>query len=341
MNVLNERARILLKALVERYIEDGQPVGSRTLSKQVGLNLSPASIRNIMADLEEGGYITSPHTSAGRVPTARGYRLFVDSLLTVKPLGKTEISQMQFSLVPSDPQRLINAASLLLAQLTRYAGVVLTPKRRSGQLRQIEFLGLSDKRILLIMVTTDGDVENRVIVTDHPYSPAQLVRAANFFNRHFSGMSFEQVRPYLEKELLELKFDISRLMETVVEMGTEAFKSQGGEYVLAGESNLLKTPDLFTNMDRLRELFSLFEQRTELLQLLDVGHVASGVQLFIGAESRVATLDECSVITAPYEVDGEVVGTLGVIGPTRMAYERVIPIVDITAKLLSNAMSVH
>ncbi|MCU0841292.1 MAG: heat-inducible transcriptional repressor HrcA [Thiobacillaceae bacterium] len=339
--MLNERARILLKTLVERYIEEGQPVGSRTLSRHAGLNLSPASIRNIMADLEEGGFIISPHTSAGRIPTPRGYRLFVDTLLTVKPLGRTEVSQIQHTLAPDDPQRLVSAASHLLAELTRYAGVVLTPKRRNQALRQIEFVPLSDKRVLLIMVTLDGEVQNRVILSDQPYSASQLNRAANFFNRHFNGMSFEQVRPRLRQELQELKSDISQLMEAAVRTGSEAFKSSGNEYVLAGEVNLLKTPDLATDMNRLRELFGLFEQRTELLQLMDVGHTASGVQLFIGAESGVAPLDECSVIAAPYEVDGEVVGTLGVIGPTRMAYERVIPIVDITARLLSNALSHH
>ena len=339
--MLNDRARILLKFLVERYIEDGQPVGSRTLSKQSGLNLSPASIRNVMADLEEGGFITSPHTSAGRIPTAKGYRLFVDSLLTVKPLAQGEMRQMESSLAPNDPQRLVTTASHLLAELTAYAGVVLTPKRRNQSLRQIEFLTLSEKRVLLIMVTQDGEVQNRVLFTEKPFSPSQLTRAANYFNQHFAGHSFEDVQPRLAKELADLQSDISRLMAAVVNAGTEAFSGTGKEYVLTGERNLLQAPELSANMTRLRELFGLFEQKTELMQLMDVGHAANGVQIFIGAESRVTPLDECSVIAAPYEVDGEVVGTLGVIGPTRMAYERVIPIVDITARLLSNALSYH
>lgn len=337
--MLNERARILLKHLVERYIEDGQPVGSRTLSRQTGLNLSPASIRNIMADLEEGGFIASPHTSAGRVPTPKGYRLFVDSLLTVKPLDQEELRQLESTLLPDDPQRLVAAASHLLAQLTAYAGVVMTPKRRNQHLRQIEFLSLSEKRVLLIMVTQEGEVQNRVLLTDKPFTPSQLTRAANYFNQHFAGHSFEDVQPRLARELAELKSDISRLMEAVVNAGAEAFGSGNKEYVLAGERNLLQAPELSANMTRLRELFALFEQKTELLQLMDVGRAANGVQIFIGAESRVTPLDECSVIAAPYEVNGEVVGTLGVIGPTRMAYERVIPIVDITARLLSNALS--
>jgi heat-inducible transcriptional repressor len=338
--MLNDRTRLLLKTLVERYIEEGQPVGSRTLSKHSALNLSPASIRNIMSDLEEGGYIISPHTSAGRVPTARGYRLFVDSLLTVRPLDQVEVKQIESSLLPDDPQRLVAQASQVLSELTAFAGVVLSPRRSNQHLRQIEFLQLSEKRLLLIMVTAEGEVQNRVILTEHPYSPSQLVRAANYFNQHFAGHSFEQVQPRLAQELRELKSDISQLMEAVVAAGNQVF-SAGQEYVITGERNLLATPDLATDMTRLRELFGLFEQKTELMQLLDIGNAANGVHIFIGSESRVAPLDECSVVSAPYEVNGEVVGTLGVIGPTRMAYERVIPIVDITARLLSSALSYH
>ena len=339
--MLNDRARILLKTLVERYIEDGQPVGSRTLSEYTGLNLSPATIRNVMAELEEGGFIASPHTSAGRVPTPLGYRLFVDSLLTVRPLAQPDLFQIETSLVPDDPQRLVSTASQLLAELTRFAGVVATPKRRNQSFRQIEFLSLSDKRILLIIVSTEGEVQNRIILTDRSYSQSQLTQAANFFNRHYSGLSFEEVKPRLAHELASLQTDISRLMQTAVEASTQAFGQTDATYVIAGESNLLKTPDLSSNMIRLRELFHLFESKTDLLQLLNIGQTADGVQLYIGAEAGVSTLDECSVVTAPYEVNGEVVGTLGVIGPTRMAYERIIPIVDITARLLSNALSHH
>ena len=339
--MLNERAHILLKALVERYIEEGQPVGSRTLAKHAGLNLSPASIRNVMADLEEGGFIASPHTSAGRIPTNKGYRLFVDSLLTVRPLATPELSQMEAKLAPDDPQRLVASASRLLSELTQFAGVVVAPKRRSMVFRQIEFLKLSDKRILLILVTAEGEVQNRVLLTDRAYDESQLTQAANFFNRNYGGMSFEEIRPRLIQELARLQSDISNLMQAAVQAGSEAMGKGDTDYVLTGEVNLLRTPDLSANMDRLRELFNLFERRTDLLQLLDVSHQSNGVQLFIGAESGVSPLDECSVIAAPYEVDGQVVGTLGVIGPTRMAYERVIPIVDITARLLSNALSYH
>ncbi|NWG86057.1 MAG: heat-inducible transcriptional repressor HrcA [Hydrogenophilaceae bacterium] len=339
--MLNDRARFLLKTLVERYIEDGQPVGSRTLSKHAGLSLSPATIRNVMADLEEGGFIASPHTSAGRIPTARGYRLFVDSLITVQPLARPELIQIEATLLPDDPQRLVSAASQLLAELTHFTGVVATPNRRSQRFRQIEFLSLSDKRILLIVVSGDGEVQNRIILTDRAYSQSQLTQAANFFNHHYSGMSFEEVRPRLMGELNAIQSDISQLMQAAIDTSSRAFEGGSQQYVIAGEANLLKTPELSSDMGRLRELFHLFESKTDLLQLLSVGQNAEGVQLYIGAESGMAPLDECSVITAPYEVNGEVVGTLGVIGPTRMAYERIIPIVDITARLLSNALSHH
>lgn len=339
--MLNDRARVLLKTLVERYIAEGQPVGSRTLSKHAGLNLSPASIRNIMSDLEEGGFIASPHTSAGRVPTPRGYRLFVDTLLTVRPLAPPELRHIESSLLPQDTHRLITTASQLLSELTQFAGVVLTPRRRDQTFRQIEFISLSEKRILLIIVTSEGEVENRIMLTEQRFSPSQLAAAANAFNRHYSGLSFEAVRPRLAKELKDLQSDISALMTAAVQAGSEALKDTGETYVISGEANLLRAPDLATDMRRLRELFGLFEQKTQLLQLLDMGQRSSGVQLFIGNESQVAPLDECSVIAAPYEVDGQVVGTLGVIGPTRMAYERIIPIVDITARLLSNALSQH
>ncbi|MFA5083380.1 MAG: heat-inducible transcriptional repressor HrcA [Hydrogenophilaceae bacterium] len=339
--MLNERARILLKTLVECYIDEGQPVGSRTLAKQTGLNLSPASIRNIMSDLEDGGYIISPHTSAGRIPTAKGYRLFVDTLLTVKPLAHPDLSQIEARLAPSDPQRLVTSASRLLSDLTQFAGVVVVPHRRRQTFRQIEFIRLSEKRILLIIVTPEGEVQNRVLVSDHSYTDSQLTEAANFFNSHYGGLSFEVARTRLVKELIDLQSDISRLMQAAVQVGSETLGQSESDYVISGEVNLLRTPDLSADMERLRRLFNLFEHKTDLMQLLDMSDKAGGVQLYIGAESGVSPLDECSVIAAPYEVDGQVVGTLGVIGPTRMAYERVIPIVDITARLLSNALSYH
>ncbi|MDA8384126.1 MAG: heat-inducible transcriptional repressor HrcA [Betaproteobacteria bacterium] len=339
--MLSERAQILLKTLVEHYITEGQPVGSRTLSKYSGLDLSPASIRNVMADLEECGYIASPHTSAGRVPTARGYRFFVDSLITIKPLHALEIHQLENQLLPDDPKRLVAAASQMLSQLTRFAGVVMTPKRHNAAFRQVEFLKLSEKRILLIIVNTDGEVQNRIIVTERIYSPAELTRAANFFNQNYGGQTFGEVRQKIWAELKALREDMAALMSAALEAGRDALAHQDEDYVLSGESNLLHIDDLSSNMANLRKLFEIFDQKTALLELLDRGRRADGVRIFIGGESGILPLDECSIVTAPYEVDGQVVGTLGVVGPTRMAYERVIPIVDITSRLLSSALSYH
>jgi heat-inducible transcriptional repressor len=338
-SMLDQRSQILLKTLIERYVAEGQPVGSRALSKFSGLELSPATVRNVMSDLEEMGFIASPHTSAGRVPTPRGYRFFVDSLLTVQPLAEAQIHELEGHLQPDQPQRLINSASLLLSGLTRFAGVVVAPRRVLPRIRQIEFLGLSEKRILLIIVTSEGDVQNRILFTQHAYTPSELVSAANYLNQHFAGMDFGEIRRRVHEELRQLRADMTELMTAALEAGNEAVAETEAQYVISGEKNLLEVEDISSNMNRLRELFALFEQRTSLVQLLDLSNRAEGVQVFIGGESGLAPLDECSVITAPYEVNGRIVGSVGVIGPTRMAYERVIPIVDITAKLLSSALS--
>ena len=338
--MLTDRARILLKTLVERYITEGEPVGSRTLSKHSGLDLSPASIRNIMADLEDLGFVISPHTSAGRIPTPKGYRFFVDRLLTVRPLESIARSQMEHQLAPNDPQKLIASASNLLSELTQFAGLVLAP-RRNPAFRQVEFLSLSDKRVLLIIVTQEGEVENRVLVTDRSYSQSQLVESANYINHHFAGLTFDQVKLKLKEELGRLRDDMTRLLAAAVDAGSEAMESGREPVVVSGSRNLLNIEDLSANVHNLRRLFDAFEQKTTLLQLLEQSRSAQGVQIFIGGDSELLPLDECSMVTAPYEVDGKVVGTLGVVGPTRMAYERVIPIVDITARLLSNALSQH
>jgi len=337
--MVDSRAQYLLKSLIERYIIDGQPVGSRVLSRQSGLELSPATIRNVMADLEEMGFITSPHTSAGRVPTAKGYRFFVDSLLVVKPLDQGEISELQDQLQADRPQALVSAAAQLLSSLTQFAGVVATPRRREPSFRHIEFLRLSERRILLIIVTPDGDVQNRILHTDRQYTPSQLIEASNFFNDHYAGQPFAAIRGLLADELKQLREDVVGLMTAAVDAGDAALADSRDDLVVSGEKNLLSASDLSSNMDRLRRLFEIFEQKTSLLHLLDLSQHAHGVHLFIGGESGLAPLDECSVITAPYEIDGQVIGTLGVIGPTRMAYERVIPIVDVTARLLSNALT--
>lgn len=337
--MLDERARFLLKTLVERYIADGQPVGSRALSRFSGLDLSAATVRNVMADLEELGLIASPHTSAGRIPTPLGYRFFVDSLLKVQPLGEQAIHEIEGQLQPRQPGELISSASHLLSELTQFAGVVVAPRRQSPRIRQIEFLNLSDKRILLIIVTADGDVQNRILFTEKSYTPSELVSAANYLTQNFAGLEFSQIRARVLEELNQVRSDLQGLMTVALAAGDEALQESSTAYVISGEKYLLGVEELSSNMQRLRELFDLFEKKTSLISLLDMSDRAEGVQLFIGGESGIAPLDECSVVTAPYEVGGQVVGSVGVIGPTRMAYERVIPIVDITAKLLSSALT--
>jgi heat-inducible transcriptional repressor len=335
---LDTRAQTLLKALVERYIADGQPVGSRALSKISGLELSPATIRNIMADLEEMGFVASPHTSAGRIPTPRGYRVFVDTLLTIEAIDEAALESKLQSRPANSQQKIIANAAQVLSSLSQFAGVVMTPRRESI-FQQIEFLRLSEKRILLVIVGPTGDVQNRLLLTDVDYTPAQLVQAANYINQHYGGLGFDEVRLRLQNELRQLRDDMTSLMQAAVEAGSDAMSDDSDNVVISGERNLLSVTDLSSNMSSLRKLFDMFEQKTSLMQLLDVSSKATGVQIFIGGESQLVPMDDMSIVTAPYEVNGRIVGTLGVIGPTRMAYERVIPIVDITAKLLSSALS--
>lgn len=338
--MLNERAKTLLKTLVERYIHEGEPVGSRSLSKFSGLDLSPATIRNVMVDLEEMGYVASPHTSAGRIPTAKGYRFFVDSLLVVQSLDIKEMSHLENQMHPDNPSRLINVASQMLSELTRFAGIVITPKRAGGAVfRYIEFMALSEKRILLIMVTPEGDVQNRIIFTETSYNQSDLIEASNFLNQHYAGCALEEIRSRLQLELKQLRYDMTSLMSTAIEISSDVIRESSEAVVLAGEHKLLDVKDLSGNLTSLKKLFELFERKTKLLQLMELSRQAHGVKIFIGGESDVAALDEVSVVTAPYEIEGKVVGTVGVIGPRRMAYERVIPIVNITARLLTSGLS--
>ena len=331
--MLDDRAKLLMKALVERYIADGQPVGSRTLSRASGLELSPATIRNVMSDLEDLGLIVSPHTSAGRIPTARGYRLFVDTMLTV---NHNQISPQ--SLAPDQPQKVISNAANLLSSLSQFVGVVMTP-RRTSVFRHIEFLRLSEKRILVIIVSPDGDVQNRVIFTEVDYTQSNLVEAANYLNTHYVGLAIEQVRARLKNEIESLRSEIASLMQAAVNVSSDAITESKDEVVISGERNLLAVADFSSDMGHLRRAFELFEQKAQLMRLLDVAGRAEGVRIFIGGESQVVAFEDLSIVSAPYEVDGEIVGTLGVIGPTRMAYDRMIQIVDITSKLVSNALS--
>jgi len=338
-SMLDKRAQLLLKTLVERYIAEGQPVGSRTLSRYSGLDLSPATIRNVMSDLEELGFIASPHTSAGRVPTPAGYRFFVDTLLVVKQLESGDLHRIEDQIHPDNPQRVIQSASQLLSQLTQFAGVVMTP-RRAVTFKHLEFLKLSEKRILLIVVAPDGDVQNRILFTERDFSPSELIEAANYINQNYAGQSFEDVRVRLQAELREIRQDMIGLMTAALDAGS-ALAEGGEQYVISGERNLFAMRDLSQDVGRLKQLLELFERRTSLLQILDLSLRGQGVQIFIGGESGFGAPDDVSVVTSPYQVDGEVVGTVGVIGPTRMAYERVVPIVEVTAKLLSSALSQH
>lgn len=333
--MLDDRAKLLLKTLVERYIVEGQPVGSRTLSRASGLELSPATIRNVMSDLEELGLIASPHTSAGRVPTARGYRLFVDTMLTVQ---REQIAAP--SLAPDQPQKVISNAANLLSSLSQFVGVVMSP-RRSSVFHHIEFMRLSERRILVILVSPEGDVQNRVIFTETDYSPSHLVEASNYLNAHYMGLTLEQVRERLQGEVEKLRAEIATLMQAAVTAGTEAMTQAQDDVVIAGERNLLSVSDFSSDMSHLRRAFDLFEQKAQLMRLLDIAGQAEGVRIFIGGESQVVPFEDLSIVSAPYEVDGQIVGTLGVIGPTRMAYDRMIQIVDITSKLVSNALSHH
>jgi heat-inducible transcriptional repressor len=337
--MLNDRAQLLLKTLVERYISDGQPLGSHALLQYSGLDVSPATIRNVMADLEDLGLIRSPHTSAGRVPTALAYRMFIDTMLITQPLELSRLQHMEHKLQPDNPSRLISQASNLLSELTSFTGVVATAKRSTITVRQIEFLRLGEKRVLLIIVMPDGEVENRVLLMERDYNQSQLTEAGNFLNQNYIGCSFSQIREKLRGELQQLHQDMSALMSAALAAGDAAQAKQADDYVISGEHNLLHVADFSTDMKQLRGLFNLFEQKTELLQLMEAGRKGQGIHIFVGRESGLASLEGCSVITAPYAADGNIIGTLAVIGPKRMDYERIVPIVDITARLLGNALS--
>jgi heat-inducible transcriptional repressor len=333
MNMLDERAKFLLKTLVERYIADGQPVASRTLSKTSGIELSPATIRNVMADLEDLGLITSPHTSAGRIPTSRGYRLFVDTMLT------TKMDVLETPVLQSDqPQKIISNAADLLSSLSHFVGVVMVPKR-GMVFRHIEFMRLSEKRLLVIIVSPDGDVQNRVIFTESDYSAQQLIETSNYLNSNYSGMSFDIVREKLQAEMDSLRGEIAKLMQAAVQVSSEVLTQAQDEVIISGERNLLSVSDFSGDLGQLRRAFDMFEQKAQLLRLMESSAKAEGVRIYIGGESQFVPVEELSVVSAKYEMDGQVVGTLGVIGPTRMHYERMIQIVDLTSKLLTNALS--
>lgn len=344
-SVINDRARKLLKLLVERYIREGQPIGSRTLAKDVELDLSPATIRNVMSDLEELGLLHSPHTSAGRVPTVEGYRLFVDSLLTVKPLDIMVVERLKSELdQDADTSALLESASSLLSGITNMAGVVTLPRREKLILRQVDFLSLSPRRVLVILVINEHEVQNRVIHTDRDYSAAELQRASNYLNQKFSGYELMGIREDVLCDMQQIREDMNETMIAAIEMASRVFEedaqSDANDYVLAGQNNLMDFAEI-SSVEKLRKLFEAFNTKQDILHLLDQSIHTTGVQIFIGHESGYGALESCSVVTAPYTVEGQMVGVLGVIGPTRMAYDRVIPIVDVTAKLLGSALTLE
>lgn len=340
--ILEERAQQLLKTLVQRYIREGQPTGSRTLTRESGLDLSAATVRNIMADLEEAGYICAPHTSAGRVPTDLGYRFFVDSLLTVDPLREWELEQLRIRLDRGgDPDALVDSASNLLSGLTRLAGVVTIPRRHTGSVRQLGFLPLSERRVLAILVVNEQEVQNRILHTDRDYSGPELERIANYLNAEFVGKDVEQIRAALLDAMNRDRQEMTELMSLAIEVAQRLFTrsdDQDEDYVMAGETNLMTFADL-SNLEKLKQLFEAFNHKRDIIHLLDRCLTADGVQLFIGEESGYEVFDGVSLVTSRYQTDDEVLGVLGVIGPTRMPYDRIIPIVDVTAKLLGHALN--
>lgn len=337
---LGERAQYLFKCLVERYIVDGQPVGSRTLARDAKLELSTATIRNVMADLEDLGLISSPHTSAGRVPTVKGYRCFVDCIVTFKQPEPSEIRRLSEEVrSEADVRVLMERTSSLLSDVTKLAGLVMMPKIQHQALRQVEFLSLNDNRVLVILVINDREVQNRVIQTAKCYTPSELTQAANYLNSAFAGKNINAVKKDLLREMSATREEMNRMMQAVVEMTQKVFIDNEieNDYVLAGQTNLMDLNQL-SDIETLRNLFDAFNQKRDILHLLDQALNATGVQIFIGEESGYEAFGECSIVTSPYG-EGETLGVLAVIGPTRMEYERVIPIVDLTAKMLSSALS--
>lgn len=338
----NERAQHLLKVLIQRFIRDGQPIGSRTLSRDSGVDFSPATIRNVMSDLEDLGLITAPHTSAGRIPTAQGYRLFVDTLIRFKQPKTNDIKNMQSQLSEqaSDPGALLGSVSSMLSQITSLAGVVTVPRGQRAILRQIEFLPVSDNRVLAILVINDREVQNRVLQTDKAHTSDELQKAANFINENYVGHDLVKIRENLINDLERTRDSMNQAMHDIISVAQSAMEGAAkteDDLLLAGETNLMEFAEL-SDIETLRRLFEAFSKKQFMLRLLDKSINATGVQVFIGRESGYQILDNCSVVTAPYHIDDKNVGVLGVIGPTRMAYDRVVPIVDVTARLLESAL---
>ena len=337
---LNERSQQLFKVLVEQYISNGQPVASKSLSNDEHINLSPATVRNVMADLEDLGLIISPHTSAGRIPTSQGYRLFVDNLVTVKPLRGQAVDKLRKEMGIDESQKgLITSASSLLSGMTKMAGVVTIPRREAVILRHIEFLPLTSNRILVILVVNEQEVQNRVIHTERAFSESELIQTANYLNQEFMGKDLSQIRNSVLERMKQERDDMQHIMKMAIQMTDNVVGEQNNDdFIMAGQTNLMDYAEM-ANMEKLRQLFDAFNAKRDVLHVLDQSIQAEGMQVFIGEESGYSAFEDCSVITAPYKVSDEVVGVLGIIGPTRMAYDRVIPMVDVTAKLLGSLLS--
>jgi len=340
---ISERAQSLLRTLIECYVREGSPVGSRVLARHSELDLSPATIRNVMADLEELGLVRQPHTSAGRVPTPQGYRVFVDSLLAVRPLEPATVQRLERELAPAGepqpgPEELIRRASRLLSQVTHLAGLVTLPRPKDFVLRHVDFVPLSGGRVLAILVVNESEVQNYILRPRRRFTRAQLEQAANYVNRELAGRTLEEARARVVEAMRELKGSVSALLQASIDAAERARSRQGHpDYVMAGQTNLMDFAE-FADVQTLRRLFEAFQQKEALVQLLDQCLEAEGVQIFIGEESGYRDLGDCSLVSAPYEAGGRVVGALAVIGPTRIPYERVIPIVDVTARLLGAAL---
>ena len=338
---IGEREQQIFRLLVQQYIDDGNPVGSRTLSKMPGVNVSAASVRNVMGDLEELGLLAAPHTSAGRVPTSDGFRLFVDTMLKVQPMVEGDVGDLKARLTADqDETSLLKHATDYLSGFTNMAGVVTLPKRTVTIFRQIEFLPLSEQRVLVILVVNEKNVQNRILTLDRDFKTSELQEIANYLNNKYAGRALEELGDLVRKDLQETRESMNQQMEQMIKMAGRVFDNDEKEedVIVAGQTNLMNFSEL-SNVESLRDLFEAFNQKRDMYHVLERCISAEGVQIFIGQESGYNVLDMCSLVTSPYEVDGDVVGILGVVGPTRMAYDRVVPVVDVTSKLLSAALN--
>ena len=336
---INQRAGKVLKHIIQTYVSTGQPVGSSVLVKAADIKVSSATVRNVMSDLEELGLIHSPHTSAGRIPTSAGYRIYINHLLNSQPLQCKQSQEIRHALKQhDDPKKLLTNASYMLAHLTSFAGVVSMPDSEFSRFKQIEFLKLKKGRILAILVTEDGMVENKVLSLDAEYSDSELTRASNYFNHTYAHRSMFDVRQDLLSKMEKDSSEMQGAMQTAVKMAQGLLDDEADEVVVTGKSNLYGLPD-FSETEQLKGVLDTFHTKRVLLDLVSKSLNGEGISIYIGKESGYEALEACSVIAMPYEKEGQRVGVLGVIGPTRMPYEQVVSVVDVTAKLLSSALS--